>query len=136
MRQWELNYEEQHSGLVPTHFDKKDDAAYRDIKAQAKRVEAALDAKRMSAATEGVTLARPANAAQHATASGGDTGFDTNTGANFDMQDGTVTDMQARARAASLAVAPKAPCVSRLFFGLARQCSHFCWKTVELADAL
>ena len=31
MRQWERDYEERNGGLVPTHYDKKDDPAYRAI---------------------------------------------------------------------------------------------------------
>ena len=43
MKQWELDYEEAHGGLVPTHDDKKEDAAYRALKQQAKQLEAAME---------------------------------------------------------------------------------------------
>jgi hypothetical protein len=43
MRRWESDFEEANGGLVPTHEDKKHDQRYGQLKAQAKRVEHALD---------------------------------------------------------------------------------------------
>jgi hypothetical protein len=46
MRDWEHAFEESHSGLVPTHVDKKHDMAYCELKAKAKQVEHALEVGR------------------------------------------------------------------------------------------
>ena len=46
LRQWELDFEEAHGGLVPTHEDKKHDPTYLQIKAKAKTVEKNLDVTR------------------------------------------------------------------------------------------
>lgn len=46
MRAWEHDFEEACGGLVPTHDDKKPDARYAQLKAQAKRIEHALEASR------------------------------------------------------------------------------------------
>lgn len=48
LKQWELEFEEAHGGLVPTHEDKKHDAAYLQIKTRAKQVERKLDHTRKS----------------------------------------------------------------------------------------
>ena len=39
MRQWELDFEEAHGGLVPTHEDKKNDSHYTQLKQSAKSLE-------------------------------------------------------------------------------------------------
>ena len=42
MHQWEIDYEEKNSGLVPTHYDKKESPRYNELKARARKIEAAL----------------------------------------------------------------------------------------------
>ena len=42
MHKWEREYEEKNDGLVPTHHDKKEDPTYNELKARARKVEAAL----------------------------------------------------------------------------------------------
>lgn len=42
MQAWELIYEEQNDGLVPTHHDKKASATYCELKAKALTIEASL----------------------------------------------------------------------------------------------
>ena len=59
MKQWELDYEEAHGGLVPTHDDKKEDAAYRALKQQAKQLEAAMELSKATVkAAKSKSLAR------------------------------------------------------------------------------
>ncbi len=42
MHAWELAYQEKNGGLVPTHQDKKESPRYHELKARARKVEAAL----------------------------------------------------------------------------------------------
>ena len=42
MQQWEIDYEEKNTGLVPTHYDKKESPRYSELKARARKIEAAL----------------------------------------------------------------------------------------------
>lgn len=58
IRQWEIEFEESHGGLIPTHEDKKHDAKYLQIKAQAKTAEKVLEHAR--AKTRQVTRAAKA----------------------------------------------------------------------------
>ena len=49
MQAWELIYEEQNDGLVPTHHDKKASPAYCELKAKALMIEGAMKLSRAEA---------------------------------------------------------------------------------------
>ena len=42
MQEWEIDYEGKNTGLVPTHYDKKESPRYNELKARARKIESAL----------------------------------------------------------------------------------------------